>query len=503
MINLNLVLSGINLKRSIFLFILGLSGTVFSFSVQSDPLNKPVIKIDAAFDSQRADDRRANVRQEVVFIDSEVEDQLLLIRSIRSDAKIIYLAADKDGFSQIAHALSTEKQIDAIHIISHGQSGELILGSSSLNSNSLLKYKTEMRTIRNALSQDADILLYGCNVAQDARGEAFITSLALASGADVLASSDLTGSAIQGGDWILENSTGKIETAMVLSEQAITDYTGLLAAFSEAFDTDPTGGAPVSSFSRTLDSVQFDFTFTADGEGGDFAYEIANGDGGSASINSLSSLSGAGIERIIIVRNDGQDFTFTSIFINNTSGGTITVGGYNNNSLVGSTQTVANGASATLSFGGIGVDEVRITSDDFNNTNFDTFVGDSVPPNTSPAITIDNADLAYSENSTITQIDSTATLNDADGDADWNSGTLVAQITANNEAADELSIADNVVGNINTSGINLRDNVTTIGTLSAAEGTVTNGTALTITFNASATNALVQQVLRAIHYRNT
>ena len=101
------------------------------------------------------------------------------------------------------------------------------------------------------------------------------------------------------------------------------------------------------------------------------------------------------------------------------------------------------------------------------------------------------------------QIDSTATLTDADGDADWNGGTLVAQITANNEAADELSIPDNIVGSINTSGTTLLNSATPIGTLSVVEGTVTNATVLTITFNGAATNALVQQVLQAIHYRNT
>ena len=123
--------------------------------------------------------------------------------------------------------------------------------------------------------------------------------------------------------------------------------------------------------------------------------------------------------------------------------------------------------------------------------------------NTSPAISIDNSNLSYTEDDSVTQMDSAATLTDSDGDADWDGGTLVAQITANNESADELSIPDNVVGNINTSGTNILDNVTTIGTLSTSEGTVTDGTALTITFNSNATNSLVQQVLRAIHYRNT
>lgn len=123
--------------------------------------------------------------------------------------------------------------------------------------------------------------------------------------------------------------------------------------------------------------------------------------------------------------------------------------------------------------------------------------------NTTPTIAIDNADLDYSENDAATQIDAAATLTDADGDADWNGGTLVVQITADSETADQLSIVDNAVGTINTSGTNLQNGSTVIGTLSAAEGTVTNGTALIITFNASATNALVQQVVRAIHYSNT
>ncbi len=124
-------------------------------------------------------------------------------------------------------------------------------------------------------------------------------------------------------------------------------------------------------------------------------------------------------------------------------------------------------------------------------------------PNSSPVITINNTILAYTENAIATQIDATATLSDADGDAQWNGGKLEVQITANSEGTDEISIPDNIVGSINTNGTNLRNVGTTIGTLSASEGTVTNGTKLTITFNSSATNALVEQVLRAVCYRST
>ncbi|HBY86409.1 MAG TPA: hypothetical protein DEO86_11085, partial [Colwellia sp.] len=120
-----------------------------------------------------------------------------------------------------------------------------------------------------------------------------------------------------------------------------------------------------------------------------------------------------------------------------------------------------------------------------------------------PAISIDNSNLNYIENQALTQTSPTATLTDSDGDTDWNGGSLTVQITANNESGDEISIPDNVVGTINTSGLNLQNSATVIGTLTSNEGTVTNGTALTITFNASATNALVQQVLQSISYRNT
>ena len=120
-----------------------------------------------------------------------------------------------------------------------------------------------------------------------------------------------------------------------------------------------------------------------------------------------------------------------------------------------------------------------------------------------PSISTGTPNLNYTENMAPTQVASAATLSDSDGDSDWAGGTLVVQITTNSETSDEISIPDNLVGTINTSGLDIQNNATVIGTLSSSEGTVTNGTALTITFNASATNALVQQVLQGISYRNT
>jgi len=130
----------------------------------------------------------------------------------------------------------------------------------------------------------------------------------------------------------------------------------------------------------------------------------------------------------------------------------------------------------------------------------------AVGGNTTPTITVnDTPALAYLENDAATQIESAATTSDADGDAEWDGGTLSVQITANAEASDEISIsdtdADGIDITINTT--NILANGTDIGDLSSSGGVVTNNTTLTITFDADATNAMVQEVLQSIRFRSS
>jgi len=104
----------------------------------------------------------------------------------------------------------------------------------------------------------------------------------------------------------------------------------------------------------------------------------------------------------------------------------------------------------------------------------------SQPPNEAPSISLASGSVSYTEDSPAIAIDNAATTSDPDGDADWDGGTLEVQITANAESADELSIPD-------------------LG----PEGTVTGASTLTVTFDADATNSLVQEMVQAVHYRNT
>ena len=90
--------------------------------------------------------------------------------------EIILLDGDRDGIVQIAESLSERTGIDAVHLISHGSSGELQLGTGALNCRSMSgEYADELATIRRCLSEQADILIYGCDFAGGEDGQAAAT----------------------------------------------------------------------------------------------------------------------------------------------------------------------------------------------------------------------------------------------------------------------------------------------------------------------------------------
>ena len=73
-----------------------------------------------------------------------------------------------------------------------------------------------------------DILLYGCDLAQSNTGKAWVNELAQRTGADVAASTNLTGNASLGGDWNLEYSTGKLNICTLNDPE----YQSTLASFA-------------------------------------------------------------------------------------------------------------------------------------------------------------------------------------------------------------------------------------------------------------------------------
>ena len=151
-------------------------------------------------------------------------------------------------------------------------------------------------------------------------------------------------------------------------------------AFFASFESEPAGLAP-NLFSLTLGGEAFDFIFTDEGDdwgNRGFSHESGFGEGGSASIDLGSAVYNLlTTERVIIVSNDGEPFGFHSLFINNGSDMAVTVAGFNSDAQVGDAQVVASDSEGTLVFSGLVVDEVRLTSLHFENTNIDSFSGNT------------------------------------------------------------------------------------------------------------------------------
>ena len=185
-------------------------------------------------------------RKEIVFIDTSVDDFQTLMEGIDPNAEVILLDSTRDGVEQIAEILGERTDIDAVHIISHGDSGELRLGTGVLNFESMEgEYTDELATINRSLTDTADFLIYGCNFGEGDGGREASSLLAELTGADIAASNDLTGAESTGGDWDLEVQIGKIESSVIVSEQAQEEFsgvlditTGLVADFT--FDADAT-----------------------------------------------------------------------------------------------------------------------------------------------------------------------------------------------------------------------------------------------------------------------
>jgi Ca2+-binding RTX toxin-like protein len=150
---------------------------------------------------------------QILFIDARVTDFNSLINTAGNDVEIVMLDTEQDGLQQIVAALAGRGGLDAVHIVSHGAAGTLLLGSTVLSSDNLDSYQAELGAVGLHLADSGDLLLYGCNVGQGGAGQRFIDDLARLSGADVTASTDISGAVAVGGNSTLEALSGAIETA--------------------------------------------------------------------------------------------------------------------------------------------------------------------------------------------------------------------------------------------------------------------------------------------------
>ncbi|WP_170133428.1 DUF4347 domain-containing protein, partial [Undibacterium pigrum] len=173
------------------------------------------------------------VQKTIIFIDSRLPDVEQIVNAVKPGTRIVVLDKDSDGVQQIADVLKNCKDMDSISIVSHGDDGVMLLGNAVLHEGDLTVYQHQLQAIGASLKPDGDLLLYGCDVGAGTVGQSFINELAKISGADVAASTNGTGTASRGGDWVLEISTGSIATtANALDTEKLADWNHLAATLS-------------------------------------------------------------------------------------------------------------------------------------------------------------------------------------------------------------------------------------------------------------------------------
>lgn len=164
----------------------------------------------------------------IFFVFDNVEDWQTLANAAPYGSEVVVLDGSTDGLAQIAaHLEGRPASLDAIHILSHGQPGLLQLGSLALDQAAMDEREAVLAQIGQALGDNGDILLYGCDVAAGPQGKVFVDALARLTGADVAASDNLTGSAAAGGDWLLEAQAGVVQANTEWAMSSL--YSGVLA----------------------------------------------------------------------------------------------------------------------------------------------------------------------------------------------------------------------------------------------------------------------------------
>ena len=162
----------------------------------------------------------------LLIIDARVADHQSLLADLPGNVTVRVIGVEESGIAVISEALAEGGDFDAVHIVSHGSAGALSLGSDAIRNDTLAGQSEALQGWAQHLAADADILLYGCDIAQGEAGQALVTELARLTGADIAASTNATGSAEQGGDWVLERQTGRIEAATLSG----VGFAGLLVA---------------------------------------------------------------------------------------------------------------------------------------------------------------------------------------------------------------------------------------------------------------------------------
>ncbi len=208
-------------------------------SLSDEVLSQPEILAELDSNTQAdiiADNSQLVTNYSIYIIDSAVEDTDQIIDEIPEDSIVVELG-EGEGIEKISEIINSYTNIDSIHIVSEANYAQIMLGNDVITDENISDYQELFSSWNDNLTEDADILFYGCDIAKEIQGQNVVTQISEWTGADVAASTDITGG--ESGDWDLEYSTGNIESEII----NVDDYSHHLETYTvtSADDTDTAG----------------------------------------------------------------------------------------------------------------------------------------------------------------------------------------------------------------------------------------------------------------------
>ncbi|MBR7105315.1 MAG: DUF4347 domain-containing protein [Lentisphaeria bacterium] len=179
-----------------------------------------------AFEADKIEVEQEESR-ELVILSDYIKDKETIISQLDENTDVLILEDDVNPLDQINEYLDSKEGVkyDAIHVVSHGNAGYFLLNDAIVDADAVAADPASWKAIGEHLTDDGDIMIYGCNVAASDDGKAMIANIAELTGADVAASVDKVGSA---NDWSLEYSYGIVDTQNVVingADYSLESYT--------------------------------------------------------------------------------------------------------------------------------------------------------------------------------------------------------------------------------------------------------------------------------------
>ncbi|MEA3642681.1 MAG: DUF4347 domain-containing protein, partial [Lamprobacter sp.] len=393
-------------------------------------------------------------RPEIAFLAADLPHLNDLLAGIPPHIETHLLAPGEQLLPQLVAVLERHPgwgQFKALHLLTHGAPGELHLGAQKLDLAALEAHQPALLRLRAALSADAEVLLYGCEVAQGERGQKFVEALSANLSLPVAAASHKVGHPSGSGHWSLDVSRAPLRTPAM----AVPEWPGVL-------------GIPTLV---TADSTPADDGTFSDGAANIVLVFSEDIRAKSSSAIDIYASNGTLIENFIAVGT--FDFYGNKDGTAAISGSTITINPFADLSEGGYYLHIYNASGSLPAL--VSVSTGDAFADIKDSTSYNFTVG---PVNTPPALSDAGGTLAFTEGDAASVIDTSLTLSDTDS-ADIASATV--------SVTDGYVSSEDVLGFTNQNGIS---------------GSWNSGTGV-LTLTGTATLAEYEAALESVTYQNT